>query len=65
MSHPDPGKDQHQTRNGTYLALWPVDPDASWPAARAAALDDLTRLTALAGVVLVGPPTFTLSLIHI
>jgi len=59
VSHPDPGKDQHQTRSGTYLALWPVDPDASWPAAHAAALDDLTRLTALAGVVLVGPPTFT------
>src|SRR5450759_2528077 len=57
VSPPDPG--QHQTRSGTYLALWPVDPDASWPAAHAAALDDLTRLTALAGVVLVGPPTFT------
>src|SRR5664280_515227 len=57
VSPPDPS--QHQTRSGTYLALWPVDPDASWPAAHAAALDDLTRLTALAGVVLVGPPTFT------
>src|SRR5450759_1423495 len=57
VSPPDPG--QHQTRRGTCRALLPVDPDASWPAARAAALDDLTRLTALTGVVLVGPPTFT------
>jgi hypothetical protein len=38
VSPPDPG--QHETRSATYLALWPVDPDASWPAAHAAALDD-------------------------
>jgi hypothetical protein len=59
VSSLDPDQDHNQSCDGTYLAVWPVDSDASWPAARAAAMADLTRLTALAGVVLVGPPTFT------
>jgi hypothetical protein len=56
----DVGSDQRRTCSGTYVALWPVDPDTTWPAARAAAMEDLLRLTALAGVVLLGPPAFTL-----
>ena len=44
---------------GTYLAVWPVDPDLGLPAARRAATGDLARLAELAGVVLTGPATFT------
>ena len=40
---------------GTYLAVWPVDPDMGLPAARRAATGDLARLAELAGVVLTGP----------
>jgi len=45
--------------SGTYLAVWPVDPDMGLPAARQAATSDLHRLAELAGVVLTGPATFT------
>ena len=45
--------------DGTYLAVWPVDPDMALPAARRAATDDLPRLAELAGVTLTGPVRFT------
>ncbi len=45
--------------DGTYLAVWPVDPDMALPVARRAATDDLRRLAELAGVTLTGPIRFS------